>query len=108
MLAAGKAKSNKRFLVYLPVIGAFMLFFCITPSNMGISKEENTVNDEILPVYSFASCPVKPVFQGGDQNKFTRWVFEHINYPETAKKAKVQGCVTLQFTVGASHFWESA
>lgn len=99
MLAAGKAGSNKRFLVCLPVICLFILFFCITPSHMGISKDENTVNNEALPVYSFASCPVKPVFQGGDQNKFTRWVFEHINYPEAAKKARVQGRVTLQFTV---------
>lgn len=99
MLAAGKARSNKRFLVFLPVIGAFMLFFCITPSNMAIGKEENTAGEEVVPVYPFASCPVKPVFQGGDQSKFTRWVFERINYPEAAKKAKIQGRVILQFTV---------
>lgn len=99
MLAAGKAKSNKRFLVFLPVICVFILLFCITPSNIAISKEENTVSEESIPVYPFASCPVKPLFQGGDQNEFTKWVFEHINYPEAAKKARVQGRVTLQFTV---------
>lgn len=99
MLAAGKAKADKRFLIFLPVICAFILFFCITPSNMATGKEENTAGEEVVPVYPFASCPVKPVFQGGDQHKFTRWVFERINYPEAAKKAKIQGRVILQFTV---------
>ena len=41
----------------------------------------------------------KPKFQGGDQNDFTKWVFNNIVYPEIAKENGVQGRVILQFTV---------
>lgn len=41
----------------------------------------------------------KPTFQGGDANKFSKWVNQRLVYPELAKENDVQGRVTLQFTV---------
>ena len=42
----------------------------------------------------------KPSFQRGDANTFANWIGDHLKYPESAKKAGVQGRVTLQFTIG--------
>lgn len=59
------------------------------------TQEEEEIEEE-LP---FAIVEKKPTFQGGDQNDFTKWVFNHIVYPEIAKENGVQGRVILQFTV---------
>ncbi len=52
--------------------------------------------DEVIP---FQVVEVKPTFQGGDENVFTKWVFEQLKYPADAVKGKVQGRVILQFTI---------
>ncbi len=52
--------------------------------------------DEAVP---FALVEAKPKFDGGDANRFSHWVNEHLHYPEEAKDLCVQGRVTLQFTV---------
>ena len=49
----------------------------------------------------FQLVDVKPGFNGGDANEFSRWVNSHLSYPDEAKKNEIQGRVTLQFTVGA-------
>ena len=41
----------------------------------------------------------KPTFMGGDANLFSKWVNERLVYPEDAKKAGIQGRVTLSFTI---------
>ena len=41
----------------------------------------------------------KPCFDGGDANMFAKWVHEHKIYPEEAKKAGIEGRVTVQFTI---------
>ena len=56
----------------------------------------DTEEDEAIP---FQIVEVKPSFQGGDANHFSRWVSSNLNYPEIAKKNGVMGRVTLQFTV---------
>lgn len=53
-------------------------------------------DDDPVP---FQFVDVKPSFMGGDANDFSRWVCEHLVYPEEAKSAKIQGRVTLKFTV---------
>ena len=72
-------------------------------SNLGIEiKEyneeviEESVEEEAIP---FQLVEEKPKFQGGDANAFSKWVAEHLNYPEIAKENGVQGRVMLQFTV---------
>ncbi len=61
--------------------------------------ESTYVEEEIEEEVPFAIVEHKPKFQGGDQNDFTKGVFNNIVYPEIAKENGVQGRVILQFTV---------
>lgn len=56
------------------------------------------VTDDALP---FDTVEVKPSFNGGDANEFAQWVNAHLNYPDAAKTAGIQGRVLIQFTVNA-------
>lgn len=47
----------------------------------------------------FQLVEVKPSFNGGDANEFSKWVNSHLVYPKEAKKNGVQGRVTLQYTI---------
>ena len=51
---------------------------------------------EVVP---FQHAAQKPTFNGGDANEFSKWVNANLRYPEEARQSKVQGRVTLQFTV---------
>ncbi|HON54431.1 MAG TPA: energy transducer TonB [Bacteroidales bacterium] len=61
----------------------------------GTGKTE-AVEEEEIP---FQIVEEKPKFMGGDENTFTKWVFERLVYPEVAKENGIQGRVTLQFVV---------
>lgn len=61
--------------------------------------EEEEVEEEAIP---FQLVEEKPSFNGGDANEFSKWVGQHMQYPEIAKENGVQGRVTLQFTVEAN------
>lgn len=58
--------------------------------------EEEVVEEEAIP---FQLVEEKPKFNGGDQNEFSKWVANNLEYPEIAKENGVQGRVMLQFTV---------
>lgn len=60
--------------------------------------EEEDIEEEAIP---FQLVEQKPTFRGGDPNAFSKWVGEHLVYPEVAKENGVQGRVMLQFTVNA-------
>lgn len=47
----------------------------------------------------FQLVEVKPSFNGGDANEFSKWVNSHLVYPKEAKKNGIQGRVTLQYTI---------
>ena len=49
----------------------------------------------------FQMVEQKPSFNGGDANDFSKWVKEHLRYPESAKASQIEGRVTLSFIVGA-------
>ena len=66
-------------------------------SNATDTSAQNTSDDD-KPV-PFQSVEVKPMFQGGDANRFSKWVNENLVYPEDAVKAKKQGRVDLKFTI---------
>ena len=57
---------------------------------------EDQVEEEDIP---FVLVEKKPTFQGGDANDFSRWISQHLVYPEIAKENGVSGRVMLQFTV---------
>jgi TonB family protein len=61
------------------------------------TNQESDTEEESIP---FQMIDVKPTFQGGDANTFSKWVNERLVYPEVAKKNGQQGRVTLQFTIG--------
>ena len=58
--------------------------------------EPETVEEETVP---FVLVEQKPSFQGGDANAFSRWIAQHLDYPEIAKENGVEGRVVLEFTV---------
>ena len=66
-------------------------------NDYGYEVGEESVEDEAIP---FALVEQKPQFQGGDANAFSKWVNQHLAYPDIAKENGIQGRVTLQFTVG--------
>ena len=49
--------------------------------------------------FNYNDVEIKPLFNGGDANEFSKWVNSRLKYPEIAKVNGVQGRVTLQFTV---------
>ncbi len=70
--------------------------------NTEISKDEtNNTNEGNLDEESvlFLLVEEKPTFNGEDANEFSKWVNQHLEYPEIAKENSIQGRVTLQFTI---------
>ncbi|MBR5018704.1 MAG: M56 family metallopeptidase [Bacteroidales bacterium] len=60
------------------------------------ASEAEGGDDVAIP---FKLVEVKPKFQDGDANAFSLWVNKNLKYPAEAKEKKLQGRVTLQFTV---------
>ena len=57
------------------------------------TKPENT---DVVP---FQFADTKPGFNGGDVNEFSKWVAQHLVYPENCKKEGISGRVTMSFTI---------
>ena len=68
----------------------------VNMNDYGYEVGEESVEEEAIP---FALVEQKPMFQGGDANAFSKWVNQHLAYPDIAKENGIQGRVTLQFTV---------
>jgi len=66
-----------------------------------ITQQATSVVEEIIEEeIQFEIVEEKPKFMGGDENTFTKWVNDRIEYPEVAKENGVQGRVMLTFIVG--------
>ena len=76
----------------VPVTYTFPVIFRLPETT-----EENP--KEAKKVVPFQHAAQKPAFNGGDANEFSKWVSENVRYPEKCRQSKVQGRVTLQFTV---------
>lgn len=63
-----------------------------------VEIEETQQKEEKKPV-PFQHLAQKPGFNGGDANEFSKWVAANLKYPEKCRQSKVQGRVTLQFTI---------
>lgn len=97
------------YLALIPVLAACM-FACNPARNTNnqaadtqyetivVDAPETVPEQEAVPYQLIEN---KPAFDGGDANAFAKWVNSNLNYPEEAKKNKIEGRVTLQFTVGA-------
>ncbi|MBP5676163.1 MAG: M56 family metallopeptidase [Bacteroidales bacterium] len=103
------------YLALLPLLAAFV-HACNPAKNNGapVPAEETeapsietTVSDgqyQVIVTDEPESIPfqlveVKPMFNGGDANEFSRWFNEHLVYPESAKAAGIQGRITMTFSV---------
>ena len=60
--------------------------------------EEDLIEEEALPFYT---VEIKPKFNGGDANEFSKWVNQRLVYPEICVQNGVSGRVTLSFTIKA-------
>lgn len=75
-----------------------LLGLSVSFSSFAQQVSTKTVAEEEVPA-PFQLVDVKPSFQGGDANAFSRWVNMRLVYPELAKENGVQGRVTVQFTI---------
>ena len=81
--------------------------FCAQKTNAGnISPVGNSISADKTVTDTLQSEALglnyeetKPSFNGGDANKFSKWVNENLNYPENCRKEGISGRVTLTFTV---------
>lgn len=60
------------------------------------SFKEDIEKREPIPFQLLAK---KPGFNGGDANEFSKWVAQNMIYPENCRQSKVQGRVTVKFTI---------
>ena len=99
------------YLGVIPVL-AVLMYACNSPKeSKSVAPEtqgqevsattETQAEQNVAEAVTFDAIEVKPTFNGGDANEFAKWVYSQINYPEKAKKDKAQGCVLVQFTIGA-------
>ena len=61
-----------------------------------IEESQKSEEKKVIP---FQLVAQKPGFNGGDANEFSKWVSENVRYPEKCRQSRIQGRVTLQFTV---------
>lgn len=92
------------WLAILPFLAGTM-FLCnpvrakVVPVETASDQPASVALPDTTKSLPFNLVDVKPTFNGGDANEFSKWVNENLKYPKTAKDAKVQGRVVLQFTV---------
>lgn len=94
------------YLALLPVLSLAMFAFnpakaLATPAEEHAAQEETVIPapQDTTAAVPYRLMEVHPKFRGGDMNEFAKWVNENLAYPDEAKKNKIQGRVSLQFTV---------
>ena len=70
----------------------------IKPLQINLTEMESNPKSKKEPV-PFQQLDQKPGFNGGDANEFSEWIGQNLKYPEKCRQSKVEGRVTLQFTV---------
>ena len=76
--------------------GAYRVTVTGEPAIAPETEAESAGNSDSVPL---RLVTVKPQFDGGDAINFSSWVNQNLNYPPEAVEKKLQGRVTLQFTV---------
>ena len=112
VLASGFQHSNLKSRISMMLKGTSPKWFCwcyvaILPILSITAYAVNPVRDsstegiaiELEESVPFHLVDVKPTFNGGDANEFSRWVNGQLQYPENAKKAGIQGRIDLSFAV---------
>ena len=64
-----------------------------------ITTGEPKKNDDGKKAIPFQQLAQKPGFNGGDANEFSKYISQNVVYPENCRQSKIEGRVTLEFTV---------
>ncbi len=64
-----------------------------------VSTKESSIDFSGYDLYYYNDVPVKPTFQGGDMNSFSRWINGELVYPTDAIASHVGGKVTISFII---------
>ena len=64
-----------------------------------ITTGEPKKNDDGKKAVPFQQVAQKPGFNGGDANEFSKYVAQNVVYPESCRQSKIEGRVTLEYTV---------
>ena len=74
---------------------------CSKPINTLVIKEGDgqPKKNEGKKAIPFQQVAQKPGFNGGDANEFSKYVAQNVVYPESCRQSKIEGRVTLAFTV---------
>lgn len=74
---------------------------CSKPISTLVIKEgdEQPKKNEGKKAIPFQQVAQKPGFNGGDANEFSKYVAQNVVYPESCRQSKIEGRVTLAFTV---------
>ena len=91
----GKDENGKT----VAVTYTFPVIFRLPEATAEPEKKDEEKTKEEKEVVPFQHAAQKPTFNGGDANEFSKWVSENIKYPEKCRQSKIQGRVTLHFTV---------
>ena len=90
-------KDNHRINAAVTTSGNY-LTGTIKPLQINLTEMESNPKSKKEPV-PFQQLDQKPGFNGGDANEFSEWIGQNLKYPEKCRQSKVEGRVTLQFTV---------
>ena len=88
-----KSAEEEEEVLDLKAIAAEFAAEAETEAGKEIAKAEDAI--------PFQAVEEQPSFDGGDANKFSKWVSKNISYPEIAKENGTEGRVILQFVVNA-------
>ena len=73
-----------------------MYVFCSDVIKEGDEQPKKNEGKKAIP---FQQVAQKPGFNGGDANEFSKYVAQNVVYPESCRQSKIEGRVTLAFTV---------
>lgn len=88
-------KAGLKALYIIPVIILTLIACSKTETDYAVPF---TLVDDKEPL-SVQIVDLKPAFNSGDANEFSKWVNANLIYPKAAKDQSIQGRVTLKFTV---------
>ena len=103
LLSAYLKNGNKVRAIISADYGKFVtgIIDCSKPINTLVIKEgdEQPKKNEGKKAIPFQQVAQKPGFNGGDANEFSKYVAQNVVYPESCRQSKIEGRVTLEFTV---------
>ena len=93
------------WLAILPFLAGTM-FLCNPVRAKVVTDHPEIIQEPVVQTPDTLAVPfvlidpeLKPMFNGGSDLEFAKWVNENLRYPESVKKAGVQGRLVIQFVI---------